>query len=160
MPNPQDFDIHMAYAAQQRLDGYSEAVRHAIDRKTRFDRRVLDSKEGEVTFEKGHLVQVYRNDLANSISTERKLTPMWSEPRRVVERLLNSYTLESLDGRLLDGEYHARRLREFKPREGTELASQQKEVEAGQEEATNNNEPAEEHGTEENVEESTHPRGG
>ena len=160
MPNPQDFDIHMAYAAQQRLDGYSEAVRHAMDRKTRFDRRVLDSKEGEVTFEKGHLVQVYRNDLANSISTERKLTPMWSEPRRVVERLLNSYTLESLDGRLLDGEYHARRLREFKPREGTELASQQKEVEAGQEEATNNNEPAEEHGTEENVEESTHPRGG
>ena len=155
MPNPQDFDTHMAYAAQQRLDRYSEAVRHAMDRKTRFDRRVLDSKEGEVTFEKGHLVQVYRNDLANSISSERKLTPMWSEPRRVVERLLNSYTLESLDGHPLDGEYHARRLREFRPREGTELASQQKEVEARQEDITNSREPAEERDTEENVEENT-----
>ena len=130
MPIPQDFETHAAYAAQQRLDGYSEAIRHAMDRKTRFDRRVLDSREGEVIFGKGHLVQVYRNDLAKSIGSERKLSPMWSEPRRVVERMLNSYTLESLDGQLLDGEYHARRLREFKPREGTELAAQQKEAEA------------------------------
>ena len=105
-----------------------------MDRKTRFDRRVMDSKEGEVTFEKGHLVQVYRNDLAKSIGSECKLSPMWSEPRRVVERMFNSYTLESLDGQPLDGEYHARRLREFKPREGTELASQQKEVEDRREE--------------------------
>ena len=127
---PQDFETHMAYAAQQRLDGYSEAVRHAMERKTRFDRRVLESKEGEVTFKKGHLVQTYRNDLAKSISTERKLTPMWSEPRRVVERLLNSYKLETLNGQPLEGEYHARRLREFVPREGTELAAQQKEFEA------------------------------
>ena len=44
--------------------------------------------------------------------------------------MLNSYTLESLDGQLLDGEYHMRRLREFKPREGMELAAQQKEAEA------------------------------
>ena len=130
MSAPQDFDTHMAYAAQQRLDGYSEAVRHAMDRKTRFDRRVLESKEGEVTFEKGQLVQVYRNDLAKTIGTERKLTPMWSEPRRVLERLLNSYKLETLDGQPLDGEYHARRLRRFTPREGTELPMQQKEVEA------------------------------
>ena len=130
-PVPQDFDTHIAYAAQQRLDGYSEAVRHAMDRKTRFDRRVLESKEGEVTFEKGQLVQVYRNDLAKAIGTERKLIPMWSEPRRVLERLLNSYKLETLDGQPLDGEYHARRLRRFTPREGTELATQQKEVEAG-----------------------------
>jgi hypothetical protein len=134
MPAPQDFDTHMAYTAQQRLDGYSEAVRHAMDRKARFDRRVLDSREGEVTFEKGQLVQVYRNDLAKSIGTDRKLAPMWSEPRRIVERMLNSYLLESLDGLPLEGEYHARRLREFKPREGTELAVQQKEVEARQQE--------------------------
>ena len=52
---------------------HSEAVRHAIDRKTRFDRRVMESREGEVTFEKGQLVQVYRNDLAKAIGTERKL---------------------------------------------------------------------------------------
>ena len=94
-----------------------------MDRKARFDRHVLDSQEGEVIFEKGHLVQVYRNDLAKSISSERKLAPMWSEPRRVVERILNSCTLESLDGQPLEGEYHTRQLREFKPREGTELAA-------------------------------------
>ena len=71
---------------------------------------MLDSKEGEVVFEKGNLVQVYQNDLAKSIGSEHKLTPMWSEPHRVVEQILNSYTLESLDGQLLEGEYHARRL--------------------------------------------------
>ena len=129
MPVNRDFDTHMAYAAQQRLDGYSEAVRHAMDRKTRFDRRVLGSREGEVTFEKGQLVQIYRNDLAKSIGSERKLTPMWSEPHRVSEKMLNSYTLETLGGQVLDGEYHARRLRKFVPREGMELAAQQKEVE-------------------------------
>ena len=102
-----------------------------MDHKTRFDRRVLDSKEGEVIFEKGQLVQIYRNDLAKSIGTERKLTPMWSEPHRVSERILNSYKLETLNGQPLDGEYHARRLRRFIPREGTELAAQQREVEAG-----------------------------
>ena len=59
MPATQDFNTHMAYAAQQRLDGYSEAVKHAMDCKTRFDRRVLDSRKGEVVFEKGHLVQIY-----------------------------------------------------------------------------------------------------
>ena len=133
MPIPQDFDTHVAYAAQQRLDGYSEAVRHAMNRKTRFDRRVLESKEGEVTFKKGQLVQVFRNDMAKSIGTERKLMPMWSEPHRVSERMLNSYKLETLDGQPLDGEYHARRLREFTPREGTELALQQKTVETNRE---------------------------
>jgi hypothetical protein len=52
---------------------------------------------------------------------------MWSEPHRIREKLLNSYKLETLEGQPLDGEYHARRLREFIPREGTELAAQQKE---------------------------------
>ena len=50
MPAPQDFDTHITYAAQQQLNGYSEAVRHVMDHKTRFDRRVMESREGEVTF--------------------------------------------------------------------------------------------------------------
>ena len=129
MPTHQDFDMHVAYAAQQRLDGYAEAVRHAINRKTRFDRQVLDSKEGEVTFEKGELVQIHRSDLAKSISSERKLRPMWSEPHRITEKLLNSYKLATLEGQQLDGEYHARRLRRFIPRKGTELEAQQREIE-------------------------------
>ena len=130
VPTSNDFDTHTAYANQQQLDGYSEAIRHAMDRKRRFDRRVIESAEGEVIFKKGQLVQIYRSDLAKSISSERKLAPMWSEPHRVLERLLNSYKLETLTGELLEGEYHARRLREFIPREGTDLAIQQKEVEA------------------------------
>jgi hypothetical protein len=75
-------------------------------------------------------VQIHRSDLAKSISSKRKLTPMWSEPHRISERILNSYKLETLEGKQLDGEYHARRLRRFIPREGTELAIQQGEIEA------------------------------
>ena len=59
---------------------------------------------------------------------------MWSEPHRIAEQLLNSYKLETLDGKLLVGEYHTRRLREFIPREGTKLAEQQKELETRREE--------------------------
>ena len=54
---------------------------------------------------------------------------MWLEPHCVTECILNSYKLETLDRQPLDGEYHARRLREFILREGTELAAQQKEWE-------------------------------
>jgi hypothetical protein len=64
MPTANNFDTHMVYAAQQRLDGYSEAIRHAMDHKMRFDRRVLESREGEVVFHKGQLVQVYQSDIA------------------------------------------------------------------------------------------------
>jgi hypothetical protein len=123
---PTDIDTHMIYAAQQRLDGYTEAVHHAIRRKATFDRKVMRSKAGVVEFQKGQLVQVYNNKLAQTLSTERKITPLWSPPRRVTERLLNSYKLETLDGASLDGLFNARRLRGFTPREGTELAAQQK----------------------------------
>ena len=67
--------------------------------------------------------------------------PMWSEPRRVSEQMLNSYKLETLEGQPLEGEYHTRRLRSFTLREGTELAVQQKEVE---ERWKNGREPEEE----------------
>ena len=126
---PSDVDSHMTYAAQQRLDGYAEAVHHAVRRKAAFDRRVKASKAGAVEFKKGQLVQVYRNKLASTLSTERKIAPMWSPPRRIAERLLNSYKLETLDGTPLDGLYHARRLRSFVPREGTLLAAEQKKLE-------------------------------
>jgi hypothetical protein len=116
----------MVYVAQQRLDGYSEAIQHANQRKEAFDRKVMKSKAGLVIFNTGQLVQVFQSDLANSISSERKLTPMWSMPRRVVGRNINSYKLETLDGAKLKGEYSARRLREFVPCEGMELAETQR----------------------------------
>ena len=43
---------------------------------------------------------------------------------------MNSYKLKTLGGQPVEGEFHARRLRGFIPREGTELAEQQREVEA------------------------------
>src|SRR5271168_3864027 len=128
----------LRYAHGLRSAGYSEAVRHVMNCKTRFDRRVLDSREGEVIFEVGQLIQIYRNDIAKSIGSERKLLPVWSEPHRIRERLLNSYKVETLEGHLLEGEYHARRLREFIPREGTELANRQKEIGANQMEEIDN----------------------
>jgi len=127
--SPSDIDRHLAYSTQQQLDGYSEAVHHAIRRKATFDKKVLKSKAGVVVFEKGQLVQVYRNDLMNTLSTDKKLQPTWSGPYRIHERLLNSYKLEDLDGTLKTGEYSARRLRLFTPRDGTELARDQKELE-------------------------------
>lgn len=54
MPTPNDFETHMAYTAQQQLDGYSETIRHAMDRKTRFNRRVLESKEGKMYSKKAN----------------------------------------------------------------------------------------------------------
>ncbi|OBZ76748.1 Retrovirus-related Pol polyprotein from transposon opus [Grifola frondosa] len=77
-----DVATQLAYVAQQRLDGYDAAVKHAIRRATIFNKRVLKRHPGEVIFVPGDLVQVYRNDLAFTVSTARKLTPKWS-PRCV-----------------------------------------------------------------------------
>jgi len=95
---PSDIDTHMTYTAQQQLDGYAEAVHHTVQRKVAFDHRVMKSKAGIVEFKKGQLVQVYRNKLALTLSTERKLVPMWSPPHHITEHLLNSYKLETLQG--------------------------------------------------------------
>ncbi|KAJ3507688.1 hypothetical protein NMY22_g16851 [Coprinellus aureogranulatus] len=128
---PKDIDTQITYVAQQRLDGYSEAVRHAIRRKAIFDRKVEKSRAGVVVFEEGQLVQVYRSDLYNTLSSERKLTPMWSGPKRVKERLTNSYELEELDGTPISGRYSARRLRAFEPRMGTRLWEDEKRRKGG-----------------------------
>ena len=50
-----DAALQMAYVAQQHLDGYTEAVAHALKRKTTFNKRVLAQKPGEVIFSKGPL---------------------------------------------------------------------------------------------------------
>jgi transposase InsO family protein len=124
-----DTSLQMAYVAQQRLDGYAEAVGHALRRKATFDKRILARKPGEVTFSKGQLVQIYRSDLDYTFKTERKLLPKWSTPQRVVSRHLNSYRLENLNGDPLPGSFSARRLRRFFPKEGTRLADEQKLIE-------------------------------
>lgn len=107
---PSDIDTHMTYGVQQCLDGYAEAVHHAMRHKAAFDHRVTKSRAGVVEFKKGELVQVYRNKLALTLSMECKLTPMWSPPRRITERLLNSYKLEMLEGTPLEGFFNMRHL--------------------------------------------------
>ena len=60
----------MAYMAQQRLDGYAEAVVHALKGKLEFDTKVLTHNSGEVMFFISHLVQVYCSDLDDTFKTE------------------------------------------------------------------------------------------
>jgi len=121
-----DINVHMAYVAQQRLDGYDTAVRHAVKRKAAFDKHIVDRTPGEVVFSKGQLVQIYRSNLDYTFEAKRKLLPKWSPPHRVTTRLRNSYKLEMLNGEAVQGEFHARRLRAFTPREGTKLAEEQR----------------------------------
>jgi hypothetical protein len=105
-----DAAVHMAYVDQQRLDAFDGRVAYATARKAAFDRKVLGSTGGEVIFKPGELVQVYRSDLTKTVSNERKLTCRWSEPHRIQRRLLNSYTLETVEGLDMDGTFSSRRL--------------------------------------------------
>jgi len=73
--------VHQAYMQQQRLDGYAHTMEHAEWRKKAFDRQLLSQAPRVVIFEKGHLVQVYHNDLTYTFKSERKLLPRWSPPR-------------------------------------------------------------------------------
>jgi hypothetical protein len=127
---PADMNAHMAYVGQQQLDGYDATVRHAIKRKKAFDKRVLAHSPREVIFTKGQLVQFFHSSLHNTLEAKRKILPKWSIPHRILERIRNSYRLETLEGEHLTGEFHARRLRVFIPREGTKLAEEQMRREA------------------------------
>ena len=77
---PTEVETQMAYIAQQRLDGYEAIVRHAVSRKGAFDRQMLAKKPGQVIFNRGQRVQIYRSDLDYTFKTERKLLPKWSQP--------------------------------------------------------------------------------
>ena len=123
-----DVALQMAYVTQQQLDGYAEAVSHALKRKNTFDKRVLVKNPGEVIFSKGQLVQIYRNDLDYTFKTECKLLPKWSTPQRVTSRHLNSYTLENLNGEPLPGSFSSQQLRRFIPGDSMKLVEEQRVV--------------------------------
>jgi hypothetical protein len=59
----EDVSIHMAYVEQQHLNGYANHVAYTVGWKAAFDRKVLASRAGIITFERGQLMQVYRSDL-------------------------------------------------------------------------------------------------
>jgi len=119
----------MAYVAQQQLDGYDATIRHAIKRKVTFDKWVLARSPREVIFNEGQLVQFFHSNLHNTLEACQKLLPKWSVPYRIKERLHNLYRLETLEGEPMAGEFHARRLWAFIPRNGTKLAEEQRERE-------------------------------
>jgi transposase InsO family protein len=119
--------VHMDYVEQQRLDAYDGRVAYAAGRKAAFDRKVLGSRAGEVIFKPGELVQVFRSDLAKTVSNDRKLTCRWSEPHRIAQRWVTSYLLETTEGLQMDDTFSSRRLRHYHPREGTPLAIAQAE---------------------------------
>lgn len=86
---------------------------------------MLKQQPAEVVFNIGDLVQIYRNNLDYTFRTEQKLLPKWSTPHRIITHLRNSYRLETLAGTPLEGEFSARHLCAFEPREGTGLHSDQ-----------------------------------
>ncbi|KAF8233123.1 hypothetical protein L208DRAFT_1186564, partial [Tricholoma matsutake] len=57
-----------------------EAVHHAIHCKAQFNRKILKSKAGEVVFHHRQLVQAYRSNLEDTLSTDKKLAIRWSHP--------------------------------------------------------------------------------
>ena len=124
-PSTEEIDTHMAYVEQQNTDGYAQITLHANKRKAAFDRQVLKTHPKEVIFKRGNLVQVHRTDLNLTHSTIRKLTPRWSPPFRITKHIRNAYKIETLNGSPAQGEYSARRLRRFHPRNGTQLAADQ-----------------------------------
>ncbi|KAG2746918.1 hypothetical protein P692DRAFT_201653860, partial [Suillus brevipes Sb2] len=81
-----DVLAQIAYVEQQRMDGYDEIVHHAIKRKAKFDKKLLQRAPGEVIFKPGQLVQIYRSDLDYTFKNERKFIPKWSIPHRVQTR--------------------------------------------------------------------------
>ena len=74
-----------------------------------------------VTFALGDLVQIYKSKMDQSYETINKIAPKWSGPHIITGKYLNSYSLCTLTGTELQGKYHARRLKRFIPRQGSDL---------------------------------------
>lgn len=114
-PTVEEAVVNAALSELAILDGYEATLTHASRRKANFDRQLANKHPGEVDFHPGSLVQIHRTDLDRTVANERKMTPRWSTPHRIVSRIRNSYKLEDLDGNPLDMPFHARRLRRFQP---------------------------------------------
>lgn len=82
-----DANIHMAYIAQQHLDGYKATVQHAIKWKTVFDKRVLAHSPREVILSCRQLVQFFHSNIHNTLEAKRKLLLKWSSLHCIVKRL-------------------------------------------------------------------------
>ena len=121
-PSENKVAIHLAFAKQQCLDGYSAIVNHAAKRKQKFDSKLLKCTPGNVRFNIDNLVQVHTTKWVHTLTAIKKLISMWSPPHCVGSKMWNPYTLETLDGNLMDSVFKGRQLRTFEPQDGTRLA--------------------------------------
>jgi hypothetical protein len=103
--SPEEADVHMAYVEQQNLNSYAQIVLHVSRRKAIFNKCMLKTHPKEVIFKLGDLVQVHRTDLTFTHSNDRKLTPRWSPPFRIVLHIHNTYKLQTLNRSQAKGEY-------------------------------------------------------
>ncbi|KIJ29171.1 hypothetical protein M422DRAFT_269437 [Sphaerobolus stellatus SS14] len=118
----------MAFVDTMHMDVFRGSVTHAAKRKAKFD-----AKMTEVIFKKGDLIQLYSNKMDGNHETRNKLLRCWSTPMRIRERFNTSYTVETLEGLVLQGLTHAWCLRCFIPRRNTELAALEREARAVEE---------------------------
>src|ERR1700683_3083399 len=111
-----DIDTHFTLSDSFRYNTHLRSITEAECRKHIFNSqaRVPDLKIGDLT-------QVYDSKADFNHSTINKLAPCWSVPRIITGKYLNSFTLSTLNGILLKGLYHMRRLRPYTPLRGTTL---------------------------------------
>jgi hypothetical protein len=111
-----DAEHHFSLSDITRAEGYSCMITEAEQRKSRHDSGVTPAE-----FETGDLVQVYDSQRDGNYDTRNKLLPRWSPPRIIIGRDLNSYYLEKLDRTEIGTAIHAKRLRRYIPRIGSEV---------------------------------------
>jgi transposase InsO family protein len=109
-PTVEEIDIHLVFAEQQHLDGYTATIDHTIKRRAAFASRLRQQAPKNIIFQPGDLVQVHTTQWVHTFVSIKKLIPMWSTPYRVATQKLNSYTLKTLNGLPLEGVYNSRRL--------------------------------------------------
>ncbi|KAB5590316.1 Retrovirus-related Pol polyprotein [Ceratobasidium theobromae] len=116
-PTANPIDVNMALTYALRCDSEERTLAHARNRKHRFDEgaRLLMAEPGD-------LVQKYDARWDATHSSQRKLAPKWSPPLQVKERRGTSYVLEDLQRQIVSTGTHAKHLRFYTPRPGSQLA--------------------------------------
>ena len=111
-----DLDTHFTLSDAFRYNTHLRSITEA-DRK----KQIFDSKALVPNINIGDLVQVYDSKADFNLATINKLAPRWSVPHIITGKYLNSFTLSTLNGILLSGLFHIRRLRLHIPLRGSTL---------------------------------------
>ena len=82
-PTETDILLHLSITEQQCFDGYSASVDHAAKHKAQFNAKVRKHTPKNVVFKKGDLVQVHQTQWHHTLTSMRKMVPMWSIPNHI-----------------------------------------------------------------------------